>query len=146
TMARTHDRGSCAGIVAGLVLLVVACTDEDPITGGTTTGPSTASDVAEVTQTSDASSSSGDAPEIPPCDAAEPGMVCVEAGTFWMGCNQALDENCSATEFPFHEVHLDRFDIDQHEVTVAEYRACVEAGACSESDPCNTARSDADDH
>ncbi len=57
--------------------------------------------------------------------------VYVPAGTFWMGCNAALDDGCLTEEGPQHEVTLSAFSIDRHEVTAAEYKACVLAGECS---------------
>ncbi len=54
----------------------------------------------------------------------------VPDGVFWMGCNSAKDSKCSATEKPQHVVDLSGFWLDLHEVTVAEFKACVSAGAC----------------
>jgi formylglycine-generating enzyme required for sulfatase activity len=58
-------------------------------------------------------------------------MVYVPAGEFLMGGPDsnpdALDE-----DQPEHTVYLDAFWIDKTEVTNAQYRKCVEAGACEE--------------
>lgn len=59
------------------------------------------------------------------------GMVRVPAGPFWMGCNPDLEPRCEADEKPGHKVFVDAYDIDKTEVTVARYRACVDAGACT---------------
>ncbi len=61
------------------------------------------------------------------CTTAVPaGMVGLPAGNFRMG-----DVNGSVDEMPARVVHLTRaIAIDQTEVTVAAYRACVGAGAC----------------
>ncbi len=56
-------------------------------------------------------------------------MVLVPAGPFWMGCAPA-DNDCREDEKPRHEVYLDAFYIDKTEVTMAEYRRCVNAKAC----------------
>jgi formylglycine-generating enzyme required for sulfatase activity len=147
-MLRTHDRGGCAVLTAGLLLLFAACKEDQgggETLGVSTSNGSTGSTAATDTPASTDDTSAEDTSSDPGCEADEEGMVCVEAGPFWMGCNQALDENCSATEYPYHEVVLDRFDIDIHEVTVAQYRACVESDACSEPDPCNFVRPGADD-
>jgi len=53
-------------------------------------------------------------------------MAYVPAGCFRMGSSQGYDD-----ERPVHDVCLDAFWIGQTEVTNAQYRACVQAGACS---------------
>jgi formylglycine-generating enzyme required for sulfatase activity len=53
-------------------------------------------------------------------------MVYVPAGEFWMGSDDGLDD-----EKPRHRVYVDAFWIDRTEVTNAQYRKCVDAGACS---------------
>jgi formylglycine-generating enzyme len=66
-------------------------------------------------------------------------MVEVPAGPFFMGCNGAVDQGCYQKERPGHEVTLSAFWIDACEVTTAEYRACVTAGACTvPANPCVT--------
>lgn len=68
-----------------------------------------------------------------------PGMVRVPAGPFMMGC-APHDHTCRdgarhfRGEHPYREVWLDSFDIDRLEVTVADYRRCVTAGACTMSE------------
>ncbi len=94
------------------------------------------------------------------------GMVRVEAGTFLMGiCNEKTNPPCRPgdpgynsydypdvayeDEVPLHEVYLDAYDIDAYEVTVAAYRACVEAGACEapgDWEGCNWGRSGYENH
>ncbi len=71
------------------------------------------------------------APPQPPA-----GMVLIPAGTFWMGCNLAKDVTCTASqgladEKPQHKVTLVAFYIDPNETTVVQYKACVDAGACT---------------
>jgi formylglycine-generating enzyme required for sulfatase activity len=60
-----------------------------------------------------------------PADGME--MVYVPAGEFEMG---AETESNYANEGPVHTVALSAFWIDRTEVTNAQYRQCVEAGAC----------------
>jgi len=53
-------------------------------------------------------------------------MVLVPAGDFTMGRDDGEFD-----EAPARTVYLDAYYIDRHEVTVAGYRACTEAGACT---------------
>ena len=53
-------------------------------------------------------------------------MVRIPAGTFLMGATDLFDD-----EKPPHEVTVAAFEIDLTEVTVAAYRACVDAGRCT---------------
>ena len=67
------------------------------------------------------------------------GMVYIPAGWFWMGC-APNDFACNGTEpeeerpdeKPYHKVYLDAYYIDKNDVTVSEYKKCVEAGGCTE--------------
>jgi formylglycine-generating enzyme required for sulfatase activity len=52
-------------------------------------------------------------------------MVYVPAGSFEMGSIRGDDD-----EKPMHTVVLDGFWIDQTEVTISQYEACVAAGTC----------------
>jgi len=58
-------------------------------------------------------------------------MVYVPAGEFLMGSSDA-DGQARDDEKPQHTVYLDAYWIDRTEVTNAQYRKCVEAGACRE--------------
>jgi serine/threonine-protein kinase len=59
-----------------------------------------------------------------PADGME--MVFLPAGEFSMGSDEGeIDEK------PMHDVYLDAYWIDKTEVTNAQYRKCVEGGACS---------------
>ena len=64
---------------------------------------------------------------------APAGMALVPAGTFWMGCNATKDTVCSSRpdENPQHKVTLSAYYMDVTEVTVAEYKKCVDAGQCA---------------
>ena len=55
-------------------------------------------------------------------------MVRIPAGSFIRG----WDGRGSLDERPSREIYLDEFSIDTYEVTVAEYRQCVDAGVCTE--------------
>lgn len=74
-----------------------------------------------------------------------PGMVLIPGGEFEMG------SNLQPAEMPIRQVYLDPFWIDETEVTLAEYAACVAAGGCTApaTDPvpyCNWNQPDRDDH
>lgn len=59
---------------------------------------------------------------VPVADASgEDGMVFFKASCFNMGCGSWTDE-CDNDEKPVHQVCLDDFYMDTHEVTVQEYR------------------------
>jgi len=64
-----------------------------------------------------------------PLDIGCPGMAWVQAGSFWMGCNEPAGRG-RPREKPYHVVYLDGYFMDRHEVTVAGYRRCVEASWC----------------
>jgi len=65
-------------------------------------------------------------PTDTPTPSAPPDMVYVPAGEFIMGSDDG-----ASYEQPVHTVYLDAFYIDKTEVTNAQYRVCVEAGACN---------------
>ena len=58
---------------------------------------------------------------------APPDMVFVPAGEFIMGSPEGEGED---DEHPQRTVYLDAFYIGKYEVTNAEYKECVDAGAC----------------
>lgn len=57
-------------------------------------------------------------------------LIYVPAGDFLMGSTDA-DPEAYSDEKPQHTVYLNAFWIDKTEVTAAQYRRCVETGACS---------------
>jgi formylglycine-generating enzyme required for sulfatase activity len=58
--------------------------------------------------------------------------VCLGPGEFSMGSSEPNLGGQYADHLPPHTVTLSPYFIDAYEVTVARYRACVSAGACSE--------------
>jgi eukaryotic-like serine/threonine-protein kinase len=59
-------------------------------------------------------------------------MLYVPAGEFAMGSNEGGED-----EMPVHTLTLDAFWIDRTEVTNAQFRKCVEAGACQAPTTCD---------
>ena len=59
------------------------------------------------------------------------GLVLIPEGTFWMGCNPVKDSGCGSDERPQHKVTLSAYYMDVTETTVAQYKACVDAGVCT---------------
>ena len=57
-------------------------------------------------------------------------MVWVPPGSFTMGASPG-DDQAAPDERPPHQVRLDGFWLDRTEVTNADYRRCVDAGACT---------------
>ena len=55
-----------------------------------------------------------------------PGMVKIPADSFQMGSNDG-----EADEKPVHRVTLPTYYLDQYEVTMEQYQACVKAGGCT---------------
>ena len=54
-----------------------------------------------------------------------PEMVALDSGSFAMGCHSG---DCNADELPVHNVTItERFALGRHEVTIAEFRAFVDA-------------------
>jgi formylglycine-generating enzyme required for sulfatase activity len=73
-------------------------------------------------------------------------MARVPAGPFVRGSPAGQGDE---DERPQRTIHLDAFAIDTHEVTVAQYRQCVRAGACAEPKidaACNWTQGDRGNH
>ena len=79
-------------------------------------------------------------------------MVSIPAGPFLRGCNTALDGDCFSDEYPYRQLRLSAYRMDTHEVTTGEYRACVQAGGCLDTNlnydqtSCNYAQTGREDH
>jgi formylglycine-generating enzyme required for sulfatase activity len=72
------------------------------------------------------------------------GMCAIPAGTFQMGAMNGL-----LNEQPVHAVTLAAFELDEFEVTVSQYAACVAAGGCTATGTfsyCNAGISGRDNH
>lgn len=71
-----------------------------------------------------------------PCVSPLPqGMVCIPGGIYVRGSNRNSQHYGikMRAESPRHYVILDTFYVDRYEVTHAQYRACLRAGACKPS-------------
>ena len=84
-------------------------------------------------------------------ETADAEMVEVPAGPFFYGCFERADTVCDIDELPSGSFTLPAFSIDRTEVTVAAYRRCVEAKACSAPPvtappACNWDKPDRDQH
>ena len=81
------------------------------------------------------------------CDDGETMMidwVSIPAGSFMMGSNEGDPD-----EKPIHSVNVPSFLMSKTEVTVGQYRQCVEAGRCTEPNTgykCNWGESRREDH
>ncbi len=73
---------------------------------------------------------SASAIEPPMVSIPEDHMVQVPSGPFIMGCAVG-DKVCDEDERPRHRVILSAYSIDVDEVTVSDYRACVERRECT---------------
>lgn len=138
-MALPH-RAIAAAIV--LLYLLAACREGQPPLALTEARGSPAAPAAT-------SAASGAGTQVRALDGMT--MILVPGGTFSMGSTEADIEDAISLcqqhygtcnrwyyerEGPRHPVTLDGFWIDQTEVTNAQYRRCVEAGACSEPLTC----------
>ena len=57
-------------------------------------------------------------------------MVVLPAGRFRMGCLSDDDDECGRGEKPVREVAIASFALSKHEVTFAQWDACVSGGGC----------------
>ena len=76
--------------------------------------------------------------------AANPEMIQLAGGTFSMGSNTG-----DRDELPIRDVTVEPFQMSKTEITVAQYRVCVDAGVCEVPDTggsCNWGREGFDSH
>jgi formylglycine-generating enzyme required for sulfatase activity len=101
-----------------------AMCDGDDTDHSTECNPDTGLDTAAIPECED--------PDCPPLD-----WFSFDAGTFEMGREEPLlyEWDPDEDEGPVHQVALSAFEILRTEVTVAQYRYCVEAEVCAEPEP-----------
>jgi len=126
---------NCRTLTVVLSLLALACSaGETPRRPNSVASP-TATKVASIARPSGTSgpSASAGAPatqqtlgEAQPSIPAPTRLIELPGGTFEIGSNSHTDY-----EKPAHEVKIAPFAIEETEVTVAQYNACVAGGACS---------------
>ncbi len=107
--------------------VAIVATTPAPVTGESTTRPTTPTPPHTQTPTLDGSTMVSDQDGMT--------LLYVPAGEFLMGSSDS-DSLASSDEKPQHTVYLDAFWIDRTEVTNAMYAKCVSAGACQP--PSNT--------
>ena len=74
-------------------------------------------------------------PDQQPSD-IPPGMVLIPGGSFIMGAPENFDTEVQMLNEGFpREFYLSSYAIDIHEVTVGDYKRCIDQGVCSEPMP-----------
>jgi formylglycine-generating enzyme len=105
--------------------LVPACGGDDgSATGNDTSNSSETEASTDDPSTEDETEDTGEEPD--------PGLLEIPGGTFEMGCRPSYPA-CDPDN-PLHQVTVSAFWMEATEVTVLDYRACVEAGSCPEPD------------
>jgi len=84
-------------------------------------------DGAESAGAADAKDEGAAAVALPPPKPCPEGMAEIPAGQFFMGSDEP---DAVPMEKPSHQVKLDSYCIDLHEVTMAEYQQCSDKGLC----------------
>ena len=110
----------------------LSATDGSPTTGGSpTTDGSPPDDIIE-------SQDMGQEVERPPCTSSSTGcpsldFITISGGTYQMGDHRRMinGEEVDTNELPIHEVRVETFDMMKAEVTIKQYRMCVDSGFCS---------------
>jgi formylglycine-generating enzyme required for sulfatase activity len=67
------------------------------------------------------------APAVTPGGACPAGMVAIPGGDYFMGSDE---KDAQPNEKPAHKVRVSPYCIDEHEVTVAQYKECSDHGSC----------------
>ena len=78
-----------------------------------------------VNQGSSSSSSSSSNSNSGSRHPAEPEMIFVQGGTFYMGCSSEQGSDCYDNESPLHQVTVSNFNIGKYEVTQGQWKAIM---------------------
>jgi formylglycine-generating enzyme required for sulfatase activity len=111
--------------LAALALITLSCSLPGNLLGGGSSGGAPTATPPGASSQEPVEPSAQDL-STRPVDGME--MIRIPAGEFLMGA----DDSAFAPERPGHNVRLDEYWIDRTEVTNAQYRECVESGACAE--------------
>lgn len=118
------------------VLLVICCSDPPGIgaDAGDDTGPGGDADTDADTDADGDADADADGDTDTDTDTEEEPLVwvAIPGGSYWMGSPEGEG---GGNEHPQHEVTLNDFEILRTEVTVAQYRRCVNDEDCSEPMP-----------
>lgn len=137
-----------------LALVVAACSKRDDASATAVgPGPDGGASAAASVRAESAQASTSEADAGAKASGAEAlrcpeGMVLLPGGPFWVGSERS--ERFSEDESPRFRTVLAPFCLDETEVTVSAYKACVERGACEPAGikhyHCNAKRAGRDDH
>ncbi|MBN2695678.1 SUMF1/EgtB/PvdO family nonheme iron enzyme [bacterium] len=65
------------------------------------------------------------------CTPKTEGMSFIPSGKFTKGCISDK-QSCSIDDSEYEEIFVSNFEIDKYEITVSEFKSCVDSGNCSE--------------
>jgi formylglycine-generating enzyme required for sulfatase activity len=68
---------------------------------------------------------------------AEPEMIKVVGGTFWMGCSKEQQSSCGSDENPVHSVMVNSFKISKHEITQTQWELIMGTTVRQQRDKAN---------
>ncbi|MES1186028.1 MAG: SUMF1/EgtB/PvdO family nonheme iron enzyme [Myxococcales bacterium] len=131
-LAKLHARPGALAFAA-LCLALAACHSRDDAAlaghGATVASAVPAASVAASSSAPPAAPASSTVPLSPAAPSCRPGQQLIPGGEVWIGSEPK--EHFSDDESPRFLTELAPYCLDETEVTVGAYRACVEQGACT---------------